>query len=66
MCDGVPSTEPTRVSDTSAPLSCAGASSSAMRRSFARPQSITTVSPNGPISTFDGLRSRWTIRSLCA
>ena len=35
-------------------------------RSFARPQSITTVSPNAPTSTLPGLRSRWMMRSPCA
>ena len=41
-----------------------GASSAS--RSFASPQSITTVSPNAPMRTLLGLRSRWMTRSLCA
>jgi hypothetical protein len=39
---------------------------SASSRFFASPQSITTVSPNSPISTLAGLRSRCTTRWLCA
>jgi hypothetical protein len=35
-------------------------------RSLARPQSMTTVSPSSPMSTLDGLRSRWMIRCRCA
>jgi len=33
---------------------------------LASPQSITTVSPCAPISTFAGLMSRWTIPWRCA
>ena len=35
-------------------------------RSLARPQSMTTVSPNRPTRILAGLRSRWTIRWLWA
>ena len=33
---------------------------------FASPQSITTVSPYAPTSTFDGVMSRWMMRWPCA
>lgn len=39
-----------------------GSLGSAASRSFARPQSITTVSPKSPIRMLPGLRSRWMTR----
>ena len=40
--------------------------SQTLRRSLASPQSITTVSPNSPMTTFEGLRSRSMIPCSCA
>ena len=47
-------------------VGCRCALVSASSRLFASPQSMTTVSPNLPIKTFAGLRSRWMMRWLCA
>jgi hypothetical protein len=44
---------------------CASASG-ALDSCLARPQSMTTVSPNLPTSTLPGLRSRWMTRWACA
>ncbi len=72
MYAGVPSTTPCAV--RSDPLETA-ASPGASRRlggaspassSFARPQSMTMVSPKPPTMTFEGFRSRWMTRWLCA
>ncbi len=69
MYAGVPSTEPATVYSAfgGAVLAYGSESSSSpVARSFARPQSITIVSPYAPTSTFAGLRSRWMTLSLCA
>jgi hypothetical protein len=68
MYCGVPMMRPVTVADRlggDEPRAGNGTASTT-RRSRARPQSITTVSPNSPISTFAGLRSRCTTCSLCA
>jgi len=62
MYAGVPSTAPSTVrpspDEVVAGRGVAGASGWTTP-SLARPQSMTTVSPNAPTSTFCGLRSRW-------
>jgi hypothetical protein len=62
---GVPMTAPWIVRPSPG-LTAGSPGSSASARSLARPQSITTVSPNLPTRTLAGLRSRWMICSLWA
>jgi hypothetical protein len=78
MYAGVPSTSSSRVSCAAICVDVDGRGvairsdddeddvSSGKTPSFARPQSMTTVSPNAPTRTFCGLRSRWITPWLCA
>jgi hypothetical protein len=60
MYAGVPTTDPATVTSESldGEQPEPSTASSVSPRLFARPQSITTVSPKSPTITFDGLRSR--------
>ena len=69
MKPGVPNTMPARVlsaSSSSIDALDGRVGSSASPIAFARPQSITIVSPRSPTRMFDGLMSRWTMPRSCA
>lgn len=71
MKAGVPSTLPTSVNGEESWSDAEGAglpvaTSAGAPPNFASPQSTTSVSPNSPIMTLAGFRSRWTTPRECA
>ncbi len=75
MYAGVPITVPATVCDepdeldepsSECSLGARATGSSGAARSFASPQSMTTVSPKSPHITLCGFKSRWITRCECA